>query len=114
MKLPISFPVNLSIELSIELLVLRVQSCVSSRVLGRPGPGPDRLGLKCYLAWGGTRVVVGGKGDDFMYLYHNFSLVNKKRMLWVFVHTNFSIRVFWERRDKKNIIQIARLMFYKF
>ena len=39
-------------------------SCVSSRVLGRPGPGPDRLGLKCYLAWGGTRVVVvvGGKG----------------------------------------------------
>ena len=38
-------------------------SCVSSRVLGRPGPGPDRLGLKCYLAWGGTRVVGrGGKG----------------------------------------------------
>ena len=26
-----------------------------------PGPGPDRLGLKCYLAWGGTRVV-GGRG----------------------------------------------------
>ena len=24
------------------------------------GPGPDRVGLKCYLAWGGTRVV--GKG----------------------------------------------------
>ena len=41
----------------------------------------------------------GGKRDNFMYLYHNFSLVNQKRMLWVFVHTNFSIRVFWERRD---------------
>ena len=26
----------------------------------QPGPGPDRLGLKCYLAWGGTRVVGGG------------------------------------------------------
>ena len=24
-----------------------------------PGPGPGRLGLKCYLAWGGARVVGG-------------------------------------------------------
>ena len=40
-----------------------------------------------------------GKGDDFMYLYHNFSSVNQRRMLWVFVHTNFPTRVFWERRD---------------
>ena len=64
------------------------------------GPAPNRLGLKCYLAWGGTRVVGGGERGNFMYLYHNFSLVNQKRMLEVFVHTNFSIRVFWERRDR--------------
>ena len=39
-------------------------------------PGPDRLGLKCHLAWGETRVVGGGgKGGNFMYLNHNFSLV---------------------------------------
>ena len=37
-------------------------SCVSSRVLGRPGPGPDRLGLKCYLAWGEPGWWWGGKG----------------------------------------------------
>ena len=30
-----------------------------------PGPGPDRLGLKCYLAWGGTRVVGGGGKGKF-------------------------------------------------
>ena len=28
----------------------------------RAGPGPDRVGLKCYLAWGGTRVVGWGGG----------------------------------------------------
>ena len=27
------------------------------------GPGPDRLGLKCYLAGGGTRVV-GPNGNN--------------------------------------------------
>ena len=37
-----------------------------------PGPGPDRLGLKCYLAWGGTGVV-GGERGNFMYLNRNFS-----------------------------------------
>ena len=44
------------------LLYCLLYCCVSSRVLGRPGPGTDRLGLKCYLAWGGTRVVWGGGG----------------------------------------------------
>ena len=33
-----------------------------------PGPGPDRLGLKCYLAWGGTRVV-GGKRGGMLYQF---------------------------------------------
>ena len=32
-------------------------------LLNGPGPGPDRLGLKCYLAKGGTRVVGGGGGE---------------------------------------------------
>ena len=41
---------------------LRVFAWFFAGVLGRPGPGPDRLGLKCYLAWGGTRVVGGGGG----------------------------------------------------
>ena len=61
------------------------------------GPGPGRLGF----GLGGNLGGGGGGGErvNFMYLYHNFSLVNQKRMLWVFVHTNFSIRVFWERRD---------------
>ena len=29
-----------------------------------------------YLAWGGTGVVGGGERGNFMYSYHNFSLVN--------------------------------------
>ena len=45
----------------------------------------------------GGRVV---ERDDFMHSYHNFSLVNQKRMLEVFVHSSFPIRVFWERRDR--------------
>ena len=28
----------------------------------QPGPGPDRLGLKCYLAWGGSQGGGGGGG----------------------------------------------------
>ena len=44
------------------------------------------------------KITQNNKGN-FMHSYHNFSLVNQKRMLEVFVHTNFSIRVFWERRD---------------
>ena len=36
-------------------------SCENTREFVRParervGPGPDRVGLKCYLDWGGTRV----------------------------------------------------------
>ena len=42
------------------------------------GPGPDRLGLKCYLASGGNQGE--GVGGNFMYLNHNFSLVTAKRM----------------------------------
>ena len=38
------------------------------RVLGRPGPGPDRLGLKCYLAWGGSQGGWGGGGGNFFKL----------------------------------------------
>ena len=68
-----------------------------------PGPGQDRLGLKCSLALGGTRVVGGGR-DNFMCLNHNFSLVTAKGMLNAFVHTNFSIRAFWPRWDKTNIL----------
>ena len=60
---------------------------------GAKGPGPDRLGF------GLGTWVGGGERDNFMYLYHNFSLSNQKRMLKPFVHTSFSIRVFWERRD---------------
>ena len=59
------------------LLVLPIGSCyslveeksVSSRVLGQPGPGPDRLGLKCYLAWRGTRVVGGGEKGGMLYQF---------------------------------------------
>ena len=87
---------------------------------GRPGPGPDRLGLKCYSAWGSDfcrRLVrpiskgagtwlggnQGGQGGDrgnFMHLNHNFSLVTAKKILNSSVHTNFPIRVFSERRDR--------------
>ena len=80
-----------------------------------PGPGPDRLGLKCYLAWGGTRVVVvGGERGNFMYLNHKFSLVTATRILNAFVHTNFPIRVFWQRWDKTNILQMTRLLVCRF
>ena len=48
----------------------------------------------------GSQGGGGGERANFMYSYHNFSLVNRKRMLEVFVHTNFSIRVFWDRRDR--------------
>ena len=59
---------------------------VSSRALGRPGPGPDRLGLKCYLAWGGTGVVVGGgERGNFMYFKYNFSSVVQKKNLHLLV-----------------------------
>ena len=34
-----------------------------------PGPGLDWLGLKCYLAWGGTRVVGWGRGGKGSILY---------------------------------------------
>jgi hypothetical protein len=46
----------------IELPIAQAASAAGS--WAGPGPGPDRLGLKCYLAWGGTRVVGwgGGKG----------------------------------------------------
>ena len=67
------------------------------------------------LGLGGNRGGGGGgERGNFMYLKYNFSLDTAKRMLKAFVHTNFSIRVFWERRDKKNIIQMTRLLFYKF
>ena len=55
---------------------------------GAKGPGPDRLGFGlggqgswAGPAWfwlGGEPGWWGGKGDDFMYLYHNFSLLNEK------------------------------------
>ena len=48
--------------------------------MGRPGPGPDRLGLKCYLAWGGTGVVGGGERGNFMYFKYNFSSVVQKKI----------------------------------
>ena len=31
------------------------------RESARQGPGPDRLGLKCYLAWGGNQGGGGGE-----------------------------------------------------
>ena len=70
---------------------------------GRPyGPAGSWAGpawFKMLLGLGATRVVGGRKRGNFMYLYHNCPLVNKK-MLEVFVHTSFSIRTFWERRDR--------------
>ena len=83
---------------------------------GAKGPGPDRLGLKCYLASGGTRVVVvvgGGKWGNFMYLNHNLLLVTAKRMLEAFIRTNFPIRVFWQGWDRQNILQMTRLLVCK-
>ena len=68
----------------------------SSRVLGRPGPGPDRLGFKCYLAWEGARVV-GEKGVISCTSNVTFHWALQKIMLKAFVHTSFSIRVFWLR-----------------
>ena len=69
-----------------------------------PGPGPDRLGLKCYLAWGGARVVGWGERGNFMYLNHNFSFMTAEIILHVCIHTNFSIRVFWQGWDRTNIL----------
>ena len=51
----------------------------------------------CLLAWGGTWVVGWGERGNFMYFKYNFSLDTAKRMLKPFVHTSFSIRVFWLR-----------------
>ena len=48
-ELPIVLPIVLPIGLPIGLLPIGL-------------PLWDRLGLKCYLAWGGTWVVGGGKG----------------------------------------------------
>ena len=63
---------------------------------GAKGLGPGWLGF----GLGGNLGGGGGERGNFMYSYHNFSLVNQKRILDIFVHTNFSRRVFWERRDK--------------
>ena len=71
-----------------------------------PGPRPDRLGLKCYL--------LGGGGGNFMYLNHNLSCMAAKRILHVCIHTNFSIRVFWQGWDRTNILQMTRLLVCKF
>ena len=49
--LPIVLPIGLPIELPIELPIVSP--------IELPGPGPDRLDIKCYLAWEGTRVVGG-------------------------------------------------------
>ena len=40
------------------LVAYWIAHCIAS-CIGQ-GPGPDQLGLKCYLARGGTRVVGGG------------------------------------------------------
>ena len=45
-----------------EMAVLYSQAASAAGSWAGPGPGPDRLGLKCYLASLGTRVVGGGKG----------------------------------------------------
>ena len=60
---------------------------------------PIVLPIVLYCNSIGNSIGNGGERGNFMHSYHNFSLVNQKRMLEVFVHTNFSIRVFWERRD---------------
>ena len=36
---------------------VRPQAAPAAGSQAGPGPRPDRLGFKCYLAWGGTRVV---------------------------------------------------------
>ena len=49
-----------------------------------------------------------------MSLNHNFSLDIAKRMLKTFVHINFWIRVFWQRRGRSNSLQMSRLLVCKF
>ena len=48
-------------------VMTKVMIMIKVMIRGGPGPRPDRLGLKCYLAWGGTRVVGGrGRGAYFI------------------------------------------------
>ena len=42
----------------------------------------------------------GGKGGNLMYLNDNFSFSRQKRIINAFVHSNFPIRAFWERRER--------------
>ena len=70
------------------------QGCASSRVPGWTGSQAGLAWLKMQLGLG------GGERGNFMYLNHNFSLVTAKQMLDTFVHINFSIRVFWQRRGR--------------
>ena len=57
-----------------------------NRVLGRPGPGPDRLGLNCYLAWGGNQG--GGWGGKGSCRFH-------RQVIWN--HTGPSTRISFEK-----------------
>ena len=45
----------------------------------------------------GQRACASERRGNFMHFKYNFSLDTAKRMLKPFVHTSFSIRVFWLR-----------------
>ena len=77
---------------------------MQNEVNGWPGPGPagswaGPAWFKMLLGLGGNRGGGRGERGNFMYLKYNFSFSRQKSMLKQFVHTSFSIRVFWEIRD---------------
>ena len=90
-------------------IAFRIADWVAGSAAGSwagPGPGPivGRTGswagpawLEMLLGLAGNQGGGGGGKGYFMYLKYNFSLDTAKRMLKPFVHTSFSIRVFWLR-----------------
>ena len=44
-----------------DIFKMHVLFSIYTQTQAGPGPRPDRLGLKCYLPLGGTRVVGGGE-----------------------------------------------------
>ena len=73
----------MKIGLSINIVIKSLLDCYSPIGPGSPaagsqagpGPGPDRLGLKCYWLGGEPGWWGGGERGNFMYLNHNFAFM---------------------------------------
>ena len=70
---------------------------VLPRLRQQPGPGPGPLG---WLAWFKMLLAWGGRGGNFMYLRHNSPFMTAEIILHVCIHTNSSMRVFWQGWDR--------------